>query len=291
MDKEIYYGGQAIIEGVMMKSPTHYSMAIRKEDGTIEVVKKAYSSIVQKYRFLRYPFIRGMVYMIEMLVLGLKSLTWSANQQQKEDDPLTTKEIVLTMLFSFALSIGLFVGLPLVLTGFVTKGHGLLFNAIDGVFRLLIFIGYILAISMMADVKTLFKYHGAEHKAVNCHESGKKLTVKNAMKFTTLHPRCGTSFIVLVIAISIVAFSLIVDQRWWVKFGVRIVFIPVIAAVSYELLKWTARHQNNKLIRILTAPGLWMQKLTTKEPNPHQMEVAIVALKKVLPNNKDIVPV
>jgi len=287
MEKEIYYGGQAIIEGVMMKSPTHYSMAVRKEDGTIEVVKERHFSFVDKFRFLKFPFVRGIIYLCEMLVLGLKSLTWSANMATgEEEEELSRKEIIGTIALSFVLSIGLFVGLPLLLTGFVTKDDGVFFNLIDGFFRLAIFIGYILAISLMADVKRLFQYHGAEHKTVNCYEKGKKLTVKNVMKCSTLHPRCGTSFIVIVIAISILAFSLIIDPRWWVKFGVRIIFIPVIAALSYEFLKLSGKYRGNRLVDFITAPGLWMQKLTTKEPDEKQVEVAIRALKKVLPDKQ-----
>jgi len=285
MVQDVYYGGQAIIEGVMMKSPTHYSMAVRKQDGNIEVIKKEHFSLVQKLRFLRFPLIRGIVYMCEMLVLGLKSLTWSANMSVgEEEEELSKKEIVGTMALSFVLSLALFVGLPLLLTGFVTKDDGVFFNLIDGVFRLLIFVGYILAISLMADVKTLFRYHGAEHKTVNCQEKGLKLTVKNVMKCSVLHPRCGTSFIVIVIAISILMFSVIVDERWWVKLGVRLVFIPLIAAISYELLKFAGKHRGNRFVDFVMAPGLWMQRLTTREPNKKQVEVAIIALKKVLPS-------
>ncbi len=282
MEKDVYYGGQAIIEGVMMKSPTHYSMAVRGQDGAIKVVKESYTSIVHALRILKLPFVRGIVYLCEMLVLGLKSLTWSANQQSGDDEKLSTLEIVATLGLSLVFGLALFVGLPLLLTGLLTADHGIIFNLIDGVLRLIIFVGYILAISLMADIKRVFQYHGAEHKTVNCFEKKLPLTVSNVMKQSTIHPRCGTSFIVIVIAISIVAFSVIVDPRWYVKLGVRLVFIPLIAALAYELLKISAKFYHYRLTKILIAPGLWMQKLTTKEPDEKQCEVAIEALKQVV---------
>jgi len=249
---EIYYGGQAIIEGVMMKAPSHYAMAVRKADGSIKVEKKESHSILNKYKFLKFPFVRGIIYLFEMMMIGIHSLSWSANEQADDDNEQISKtEMVGTIALSFILGVGLFIVLPLFLTKFITADKGILFNAIDGFLRLVIFITYIKVISMMADVKTLFQYHGAEHKTINCYEAKKDLTVDNVKPFTTLHPRCGTSFIIIVIAISIVLFSLITDPRISVKLLSRIILIPVIAAVSYETLKFSAKHLSFRNLLII----------------------------------------
>ncbi len=275
-------GGQAVIEGVMMRGSSSIATAVRKPDGSIVVEKQIHTSITEKYRILKFPVVRGVVFLFEMMIVGLSTLNWSANQQLKQEEQLSSKGMAATVAFSMVLALGLFVGLPYLLTRFITGEHNLTFNLIDGGFRLGIFLAYLGGISFMKDVKRLFQYHGAEHKAVNCYEAGLPLTVKNVQKFKTIHPRCGTSLIVFVIAVSIVLFSLIRTNLWYVNIGARIVIIPLIAGLSYELLKLGARFYSNVVVRALVQPGLWVQGITTKQPDDKQVEVSINALKAVL---------
>jgi uncharacterized protein YqhQ len=284
MTKKVYIGGQAIIEGVMMKGPKYVGTAARTPKGKIVKNKFKHESITYKNAFFRLPVLRGIIFLFEMMILGLKTLAWSADQQGEEhDEKLSKWEIVGTMTFSFGLAILLFVVAPYYITRFFTTSHDLAFNLIDGFFRLAIFLGYLIGISFLKDVKRLFQYHGAEHKAVHCFESGKKLTVKNVQSFSTIHPRCGTSLIVFVIGISIVIFSLIQVQEWYWNVLLRIIVIPLVGGLAYEMLKFGAKFQNNWLIKILILPGLWVQKITTSEPEDDQVEVAIASLKQVLP--------
>lgn len=276
MKKEI--GGQAVIEGVMLSDKKKVVVAIRK-DKKIKVKKEKRNSLSKKYKFLKWPFFRGILGLYEMLVIGMKALSWSAGQAAGEEEEITKKEMALVFISAILLSLGLFVGLPFLLTGLISKDTGIVFNLIDGLFRVLIFVGYILVISRFKDVKTLFQYHGAEHKVVNCYEDDKKVNIKNAKKYSTIHARCGTSFIFIVLIISIIFFSMIVDPRWYVKLLGRIVFIPIIAGVSYELLKLSARYKG--VARIFIAPGLFFQKITTAEPDDKQLEVAVRAFKAI----------
>lgn len=294
-------GGQAVIEGVMMKSQDRLAIAVRKPDTGIVVKKEKLDSIVYRNRFFNLPLIRGIVVLFETLIIGIKALTFSANVAVEEEsrkekgrkrksakkEKLSRWSIALTILISIALAVGIFVLLPLFLTRLVTSSHGFMFNFVDGVIRIGIFVIYIGSISFMKDVKRLFQYHGAEHKSVFCFESGKKLTVKNAKGFSTLHPRCGTTLIVLVLVISILLFSIVTSPLWIVKFLVRLAFIPVIAAFSYEFLKFGAKHYRNWFVKLLIAPGLLIQMITTREPDSHQIEVAIKALEAAVPK-KDI---
>jgi len=275
-------GGQAVIEGVMMKSKSKIAIAVRKPNGKISIKTKKHISWIKKNKLLAIPVVRGFVELLDMVVVGMKALTYSANQASEEDEQLSSKEIALTFIFAILLTIGLFIALPLFLAKYATSGTGFWFNLIDGILRLIIFLIYVWVISLLSDMKKVFQYHGAEHCTVHCYESGKKLTPLNAIKFTTLHPRCGTSFLFIVIMISVILFSLISDPRWIVKFIVRIVLIPVIAGVGYELLKISSKYKNNFIIKLVLQPGLWVQKLTTRRPNKKQIEVAIAALKKVI---------
>ncbi len=279
-EKKVYIGGQAIIEGVMMKGPDAVAAAVRK-DGKIITTRFAHKSATRKSMFLRLPVIRGVVFLCEMLVIGLKMLSWSANQQAGNDEKISNTEMVITMVFSFVLAIGLFVVLPYYFTRLMTEDRSFVFSAIDGVLRLLMFLVYIIAISLMKDVKRLFQYHGAEHKAVHCYEAKLPLIPKNVQKFSTIHPRCGTSLIVFVIAVSIVAFSFISFPEWYWNVLSRIIVIPLIAGISYEVLKFTGTSKY-AVVRILALPGMWVQKLTTRQPTDDQVEVAIAALKKAL---------
>jgi uncharacterized protein YqhQ len=275
-------GGQAVIEGVMMKSRNKVAIAVRKPNKRISVKVKRHKPLVKKCRILGIPVLRGFAELVDMIAVGLRALTYSANEASEEDEKLTGWEVALTFIVATALAIGLFIALPLVIARYATSGTGFWFDLTDGVLRLAVFLLYVLAISRLEDMKTVFQYHGAEHCAVHCYESGKKLTPSNAIKFTTLHPRCGTSFLVIVIAISIVVFSFITDPRWIAKFISRLLLIPLIAGMSYEVLKISAKYKGNPVSEMIVKPGLWVQKLTTKRPTKKQLEVAIAALNRVI---------
>lgn len=279
MSNKIEVGGQAVIEGVMMRSPNHLVVAARREDGKIVTKKDKIRRLKKPFRL---PFIRGIVSLVDTLVVGIKALTWSANQATGKDEDLRARDIAFILGVSFAFAILFFIALPLYLTKLVTTDKSFIFNLVDGLIRIAIFIIYVLAISLMKDVKRIFQYHGAEHKAVNCYEANKSLTVENVKRYSTLHPRCGTAFLVIVLIISIILFSLIVSESFTVKLAGRIILIPVVAGISFEFLKFAGKHRDNWLIKILNAPGLGIQKITTKEPDRRQIEVGIRALKETL---------
>ncbi len=282
MKKKCSVGGQAVIEGVLMKNGDKTAIAVRRPDKKISVKKDKHKSISKKVKFLGWPFFRGIVNLIEMMVLGIKALSYSANESLGEDEEkITKKEFAVTTVIALAMAVGLFVLLPLYITK-ATRTDGVMFNIIDGVLRVAVFIAYILVISLMSDVKRLFEYHGAEHKTVNCYEAGKKLTVANVKKHSTLHRRCGTTFLLIVLTISIIIFSLIVTDSFLMKFLVRILLLPVIAGISYELLKLGAKFPHNIFLNILVWPGLMLQKITTREPGKKQIEVAIKAFNAVV---------
>ena len=270
-----YIGGQALMEGVMMASKNKVAMSVRKENGKIKTKVEKRSGISEKFR--KTIFLRGLISLFEMLYIGTKALTWSSNESLEEDEQIGGWGMFFMLLFSFAIAIGLFIALPLWLSKFVAEER-IWFNVVDGLWRVVLFVGYLWFISRFKDVKRVFEYHGAEHKAVNCYEAGKSLTVKNVKKFSRIHPRCGTSFIFIVLIISIVLFSLIWSESWVLKFLYRILLIPVIASVSYEILRFNAKYPN-KIMSFLTKPGLWLQQITTQEPDDRQLEVSIAALK------------
>ncbi len=299
MPEKIKIGGQALIEGVMIRSPNYNVAAARK--GKNIVIKK--EKIKQrKGRFFKLPIIRGFYNLIDMLAIGMRSMMWSANQQlnEEEQEKISKKEVTFTILFSVMLAILLFAALPYFLTlifGVKEEAEPMIFNIIDGMIRIIIFLLYIVAISLMKDVKTLFQYHGAEHMSIHCYEKGKKLSVKNVKKFTTLHPRCGTAFMMIVLVISILVFSIItpivlyffpslaemhIFPRKIILFLIRLSFLPLIAGISYEFLKFSAKYEKNPVIRVFIYPGLLMQQITTKEPDKRQIEVAIAAVKDIL---------
>lgn len=277
-----HIGGQAVIEGVMMRNKDKTAVATIKNN-RIKTKKLRFNSVTKKHKWLKWPFFRGVVGLIEMLVLGIKALIYSANEAEDEpEEKLGSKEIFFTMLLAILFTIGIFIVLPYFLTGLISKDKGMLFNLIDGILRIVIFLIYIIIISSMKDIRRVFQYHGAEHKAVNCYEHKKKLTVENCGRFTTVHRRCGTTFLIIVLVVSILVFSMIVSDKWHWRIGLRVLLIPVITGISYELLKLGAKHENNMALKLLTYPGLLLQKLTTREPTKKQIKVAIKALKAVL---------
>jgi uncharacterized protein YqhQ len=275
-------GGQAVIEGVMIRSPSHVSIAVRREDKSIHVKKKKYKSLVDRYKILQLPILRGIIYLFEMLIIGMKALTYSAEEATGDEEKLSNLELFITIALAILFVVLIFIVAPYYLAKLFKLENRILFNIVDGIFRLALFFIYLIVISLMKDIRTLYQYHGAEHKTVHCYEAKKPLTAVNVKKYSTLHPRCGTSFLVIVLAISIILFSLIKDPRWYVNIPFRILLIPVIAGISYEILKLAAKFEHNPIAKIVITPGLWVQKLTTREPTKKQIEVAIAAVKKVM---------
>lgn len=283
-EEKILIGGQAVIEGVMMRNKSNVAIAVRREKGDIHVQKAHFSSISERYPFLKWPLLRGIVVFVEALVLGYRSLSLSAEQVlEGEEEELKGWELPLTLIISLAAGIGLFILLPTVLIKFLKQGLEipLLLNLCEGLLRLAIFLCYIFIISRWKEVRRVFQYHGAEHKAIACFESGQPLTVDNARGFSTLHRRCGTSFLLIVMVTSILLFSFFGWPGLWQRILIRLLLLPLVAGISYEGIK-LAGLKDNIFTRIISQPGLWLQRLTTQNPADDQVEVAISALQAVL---------
>lgn len=284
MNKKPNVGGQAVIEGVMMRGKTHVAVAVRQPDGEISVDVRPVNSISDRYPILKKPFLRGVVSLVESLVMGMKALAYSAQVSGDEDEKLDSKEMALTIAVSAGLAILLFIVIPTwsmrFLTG-ITQDHMAL-NLAEGVLRMAIFLAYIAAISSMNDIQRVFQYHGAEHKTIYTYEAGLPLKVENVRPFSTLHPRCGTNFLMIVMLISMFIFTFLGWPSLWERIASRIILMPVIAGVSYELIRYAGAHTDNPLVRIAITPGLLLQKLTTRQPDDSQIEVAIASLKAVV---------
>ena len=324
--KSCKMGGQAVIEGVMMRYKNNVAVAVRKADGSIKVGRTKYAAATSKHPFLKWPLVRGVVSFVDSLVLGIKTLMYSASIFEDDIDEEIEKEkkakeaaaddrseperaekssakenkvikehmnakkqsggetavMVGTVLFSLIIALLLFVALPYYVSSLITKviDSSILLAVVEGILKVAIFIGYIAVIGQMKDIKRTFMYHGAEHKCINCIESGKDLTVDNVMESSKEHRRCGTSFIFLVLIISIIFHIFILVDARWLRFVIRILIIPVIAAVSYELIQW-AGNSDSKIAYYVSRPGLWMQALTTKEPTRDMVEVAIESVNGV----------
>lgn len=269
-------GGQAIMEGVMIKSTDNVSMAVRAPDGKIIAKRDKFTSLADKNKFFKLPFIRGIVTLFEMLIIGIKALTWSANQQG-EDEELGPWEWFVTGFFAIGLTILLFVIAPYYGAKLLFSPDTFVFAFFDGLLRLMVFLGYIAGIGFMKDIKRMYQYHGAEHMAVHCYEHKEKLTIENVEKYPPEHPRCGTNLLFIVIIVSILMFSVIRSQYWCINIPARILLIPFVAGISYEILKAASKY---KWLHWLSLPGLWAQKITTKKPTAKQIEVAIAAVDK-----------
>ena len=279
-------GGQAVIEGVMMRGSEFLETAVRRPSG--QIVYKKTKLIGKNSDFAKKPFIRGVLMLFESLVIGVKELTFSANQAGEEEEKLSDKEAVFTTIFSLALGIGVFIVLPSIVGSFFFPHDRMYANLVEALIRLVAFIGYIWAISFSKEVGRVFEYHGAEHKSIYAYENDMDLTPENAKKFTTLHPRCGTSFLFIVMFIAIIVFSVIdfalpvpttIVGKFLLKVVLRVVLMPVIASLAYELQKYSSCHLNNPFIKLISLPGLALQKITTREPDLDELEVAIVAIK------------
>ncbi|OEH85424.1 hypothetical protein BHU72_04865 [Desulfuribacillus stibiiarsenatis] len=284
MSQKTLIGGQAVIEGVLMRNGENLSLAVRQPDGSIFLSNDRHQSIIQRYPVLGLPFIRGTVNLFEALIMGMKALTQSANlSAETKEEELSSKEIAVTIFFSLLFGIGLFVILPAGLTKFLSGFQGILFSLVEGILRIFILLCYILLLSRMKDIQRVFQYHGAEHKTISAYEADEELTVENIKKYSTLHPRCGTSFILFVMIVKIIAFSFISSSVAWLEILLRILMLPFIAGIAYEIIRFTGKHcTTNFFGRILIAPGLLLQKLTTREPDDQQIEAAIVATQSVL---------
>ena len=278
MNKKPNVGGQAVIEGVMMRGKTHVAVAVRQPDGEISVDVRPVNSISDRYPILKKPFLRGVVSLVESLVMGMKALAYSAQVSGDEDEKLDSKEMALTIAVSAGLAILLFIVIPTwsmrFLTG-ITQDHMAL-NLAEGVLRMAIFLAYIAAISSMNDIQRVFQYHGAEHKTIYTYEAGLPLKVENVRPFSTLHPRCGTNFLMIVMLISMFIFTFLGWPSLLERIASRIILMPVIAGVSYELIRYAGAHTDNPLVRIAITPGLLLQKLTTRQPDDSQIEVALL---------------
>ncbi|MBI3033849.1 DUF1385 domain-containing protein [Candidatus Woesearchaeota archaeon] len=283
--KRLNIGGQAVIEGVLIRSPNYFSIAVRRPDGRISVKRERIMS--SGSRIARLFFIRGIVALYETLVIGFKAIMHSANESTGEDEKLGKREVALTVFVSIIFAVILFIGIPFFLSALLYKNNSLMFNIADGILRASIFVIYIAAISLIPDVRTMFRYHGAEHMAIHAYEAGKKLQVREVRRFEIMHPRCGTSFLLFVLLLSIVVFSAVTSENLIVKFLSRILLLPVIAGLSYELLKFSAKHKSNILLKLVVLPGLMLQKITTKTPTDRQIGVAIKSLKDVVEAEKE----
>jgi len=310
---EVQVGGQAVIEGVMMRSPHRISTAVRKPDGEIVVKNQEYVSFTKRHKFLGVPIIRGIVSFAEMLVISIKTLNYSADvaikeeekkqgkKEKKSSDSLRSLYLGLTVVFAMALGIGIFFFLPLWFSELVgVRREALAFNLVAGIARVVLFIAYVWAISRFGEFKRIFQYHGAEHKSIFTFEAKKELTIQNVKDFSTYHPRCGTSFILIVVVFAILVYS-VSDTVYYLitgfpptllkRFLLHFSLLPLVAGAGYELLKASGRAQDVKIVRLLSAPGLWIQRITTQEPTEDQLEVALVALTNALstenPTSKD----
>jgi uncharacterized protein YqhQ len=288
---DMLIGGQAVIEGVMMRSLTGYSVAVRQPDGGVAIRKDRLNSITAKYKVLKTPVIRGSVMLIQSLILGIRALNYSASVSTsgaEGEEETSNWAVAGSMGFAFLLAVGLFILAPLGITNLIRRFlyagmSNFEYNLIDGLIRAVFFFVYIFSISFLDEIRRVFQYHGAEHKTVYTYEAAEDLTVENARGKSTLHPRCGTSFLLFVMVISILVFSLIPSSApFAVKFGSRVVLIPLIAGLAYEVIRFSARHLKNPVCRMLITPGLWLQRITTREPDDKQLEIAIIALREAL---------
>jgi uncharacterized protein YqhQ len=282
-------GGQAVLEGVMMRGPSNWSVAVRTPQGEIEQVSNSINSVMNRHRFFRLPVIRGVIALGESLAIGFRALAISANyaaQEEGDDGEVKTELSRAQLLFAFAIAIGFAIALfkvtPALITNWLPIETTGVFVVVEGVIRVSIFILYIILISFLPDLRRVFQYHGAEHKAINAYEAGEELEPERVQRFSLIHPRCGTAFLLWVMVIAIFVFAFLGQPVWYWLIASRILLLPVIAGIAYELIRFAGKHSGNKILMALLAPGLWLQRLTTREPTLDQVEVSIRALREVL---------
>lgn len=294
MANEFSYGGQAVIEGVMMRGRGHVAIACRRADNEIVLQEEPVLSWLTRIPMLRWPMLRGMVVLIESLVLGIRALNFSASVFAGEEaEELGPKEMALTMIMAFAMTAGLFIGVPALVARLV-EGHvgsNLVLNLIEGGVKVTMFVLYILAISLMPDIRRVFQYHGAEHKAINCYEAGLPLTVENVRRQSLIHTRCGTNFLLIVLLTSIAVFSFFGRPPFLLRILIHIAILPIVAGIAYEIIKRAAQPNAWWILKAIARPGMWLQRLTTRQPDDSQVEVAIRALDVVLAHDAAARPV
>jgi uncharacterized protein YqhQ len=282
-------GGQAVLEGVMMRSPSSWAVAVRKQNGEIAQVVRDIASPMARNRLFRLPVIRGVIALGESLAIGFRALAISANyaaQEEDDEDEVTTEITRGQIIFSFTIAIGfalmLFKVGPALITNWLPIDTTGVFVVVEGLVRVTIFILYLALVSLLPDLKRVFQYHAAEHKAINALEAGEELTPENVQRFSLIHPRCGTAFLLWVMVIGIFVFAFVGQPAWYWLIVSRILLLPVIAGIAYELIRFAGRHSDNRALMTLLAPGLWLQRLTTRQPTLDQIEVSISALQEVL---------
>ena len=283
--KRAQVGGQAVIEGVMMRGVDWWSLAVRRPDDSIGVHHYPLVSLMKRYPVLKLPVLRGMIALFESMVIGIRALMQSANESLgEEEEELGKKEIAVTLTIAFAFAIGLFFIAPLFLTGLMERwlGEGFLFWMVEGFVRVGIFLVYLAIVTQIKDLRRVFEYHGAEHMSIHALEHGEELTVDNVVKYETLHLRCGTSFLLIVLVVSIFVFAAVGRPPWYLLILSRVVLVPLIAGISYEIIRFAGRREGSKVVRFIMAPGLALQWMTTKKPDRAQVEVAIAALEKII---------
>jgi uncharacterized protein YqhQ len=276
-----YFGGQAVIEGVMMRGARSWAVAVRKESGEIDVTLSDVPAWSERYRHI--PLVRGITSLGESMKLGYRALTWSANQQVPEEQQVSERALGWTVVFAVVFFSALFLVIPALAGRDIGDTFSFMPSHVaEGVLRLAIFVAYLLGISLIPDIRRVFEYHGAEHKAIAAYENGVSLTPQAAQKFTTAHVRCGTNFLLTVMVVAIAVYTFVPTRSVLMVVGSRVVLIPLIAGLSYEVIRLAAKNMHRRWVQVLMQPGLWLQRLTTREPSLDQLEVAITSLRAVL---------
>ncbi|GIV17322.1 MAG: membrane protein [Armatimonadota bacterium] len=289
MKENLQYGGQAVIEGVMMRSPRYFAVACRHPNGEIVLkLEDLANSWLSRLKWLNRPFLRGTLALLDAMALGIRALRFSADVQLEEQTQTVQQKRIndlavgSTMIVGLLVGLGLFVALPTALTQLLPWKNPVLLNMLDGVVRITLFIGYVMAVGSLKEIRRVFQYHGAEHKAINAFEAGLPLTMENAKAQSRIHPRCGTSFVMVVLILAIFVFSLTGRPPIWIRIPLHIALLPLVAGIAYEAIKFAGRHKDSRFTRWLLAPGLWSQYITTREPEEAQIEVALRALQAVV---------
>jgi uncharacterized protein YqhQ len=281
---EHFYGGQAVVEGVMMRGRDVWAVAIRRPAGDIHVESHEIDSVAKRHPILRKPFLRGVIALGQALAIGFRALSISARESAPEEEQLTSRQMAISFVIAAVIFIGLFIVLPAATFGWVGRriGSSIMTNVLEGLFRVGLFLGYLLLIGRAKDIRRVFAYHGAEHKTIAAYEHEEPLTPDRIDPYSTLHVRCGTNFLLIVMVTTIFVFALFGAPGLWWRIGSRLLAIPIIAGLAFELLRLGARYPNSAFMRIVMTPGLWLQKITTKPPDDGQIEVAIASFNEVL---------
>ena len=283
-------GGQAVIEGVMMRGKNFWALAVRRPDKTISTKLFKNSSLTVNNKFLGFPFIRGVVNLIESMALGFRALSYSVNEATEEDIQFSKKEMTIAIIIAVIFAVGVFFILPTLIGRSFSSyfPNTIVYNLMEGLVRILLFLGYILIISQLKDIKRIFQYHGAEHKTIQAYENDEEMKVENVKKYTTLHVRCGTSFLLIVMVVAIFVFALLGRPPLLLRILYRVLLIPVISGISYELIKLAGKYSKHKIVNIIFYPGLLLQKITTREPDDSQIEVAISSFNRVIKSEDEL---